>query len=197
VSLLVDRAIVAAGLGEIAAARRDGDLDRVRALASCLDAAELLALGGLADRVRAEEVGGVVRVYANLAAESADDVVLVRGAEGTLTLRKVAIARITGPFRARVRLDWADTGLELAQVALGFGASELVGPIANRRGLPIAADLRTKVKGAGLVSVQALKQKELEALIARTGRTALFVGVGVDAPAERHAMPEPEAPHAR
>ena len=194
-SVLVEKAIAEAGLAEIARARRSGDLERVRALAPALQGADLLALGGLADMIRAEEVGSVVRVYANAAAEGADDVVVVRGAEGTLTLRKVAIARITGPRRARVRLDWSDTGLELAQVALGFGASELVGPIANRRGLPIADDVKTKVKGVGLVAVQALRRGELEALIARAGRTVVFVDA---APEGRHPSPMPaEGPHAR
>jgi hypothetical protein len=193
-SRLVDMAIARAGLGEIAAARRRGDLERVCALASVLEGADLLALGALADRIRADEVGGVVRVYANATAESAEDVVAVRAlAHGNLTLRRVAVARITGPRQARVRIDWSDTGLELAQVALGFGASELVGPIANRRGLPIADDQVKKVKGAGLVAVQALKRKELEALLARTGRTIVFAD-GLHP--ERHPMTLPEAPHA-
>jgi 2-iminoacetate synthase ThiH len=192
-SLLVERAIALAGLGEIAEARRRGDLDRVRALGSVLETVELLPLGALADRIRAEEVGDVVRVYANTTAESASDVLVVRSAgHGTVTLRRIAIARITGPSRARVRIDWSDTGLELAQVALGFGASELVGPIANRRGLPIADDARAKVKGAGLVAVQALKRKELEALIARTGRTVVFADAAL---AGRH--PLQEVPDAR
>ncbi len=198
-SALLDKAIADAGLGGIALARRQGDVARVRELAPALDGADLLPLGALADRIRADEVGGVVRVYANALAETGDDVVLVPaaregGVRGTLTLRRVAIARIIGPPHARVRVDWSDTGLELAQVALGFGASELVGPIANRRGLPIADDERKKVKGAGLVAVQALKRKELEALIVRLGRTVVFA----DAPAVPTA-PEPselEAPHA-
>jgi 2-iminoacetate synthase ThiH len=191
---LVDMAIARAGLGEIAQARRRGDLERVRALAPILEDAELLALGALADRIRADEVGDVVRVYANTTAETAWDVVWVRAlAHGNLTLRRIAGARITGPARARVRVDWSDTGLELAQVALGFGASELVGPIANRRGLPIADDQVKKVKGAGLVAVQALKRKELEALLARTGRTIVFADGVVP---ERHVPTEPEAPHA-
>jgi 2-iminoacetate synthase ThiH len=199
----VDRAIEDAGLGEIAAARRAGDADRVRLLARQLEKADLLALGALADRVRADEVGDVVRVYANTHAEAASDVVAVtavkgQGARGTDTLRKVAIARIAGPRGARVRIDWGDTGMELAQVALGFGASELVGPIANRRGLPIADDAKKKVKGAGMVAVQALKKKELEELLARAGRTAVFVDGAAD-PAAPLAAAEggvtEEAPH--
>jgi hypothetical protein len=86
----------------------------------------------------------------------------------------VALARILGPKAARVRIDWSECGLELAQVALGFGASELLGPLANRRGLPIADGATKKVKGEGMVAVAALKKKELEDLLRMAGRTALF-----------------------
>ena len=75
---------------------------------------------------------------------------------------------------ARVRIDWSECGLELAQVALGFGASELWGRIANRRGLPIAEGATKKVRGEGMVAVAALKKKELKDLLAMAGRTAVF-----------------------
>jgi hypothetical protein len=104
-------------------------------------------------------------------------------------LRRVATARITGPLAARVRVDWSEVGLELAQVALGFGASELLGPIANKRGLAIADDATKKVKGEGMVSLQHLKTQELAGLVRRSGRRVVIVGPrGVEAePAERHA----------
>jgi 2-iminoacetate synthase ThiH len=181
-SMLVDKALTAAGLMPIAEARRAGDLARVRDLAPALETADLLAVGALADRVRAEESGDVVRIFANVEADAGPDVVVVSladGARGGLAvLRRVAIARITGPKAARVRIDWSESGLEVAQVALGFGASELVGPIANRRGLPIADASTLKVKGAGMVSVQALKKKELASLLAIAGRRAVFVTTG-------------------
>jgi 2-iminoacetate synthase ThiH len=176
-STLVDRALAAAGLAPIAEARRAGDLARVRDLARILETADLLAVGALADRVRAEESGDVVRIFANVAADLGPDVVVVslEGTKGGLAiLRRVAIARIVGPKAARVRINWEESGLEVAQVALGFGASELVGPIANRRGLPIADASTLKVKGAGMVSVQALKKKELESLLLIAGRRAVF-----------------------
>jgi len=151
----------------------------VLSLAAALETADLLALGALADRVRAEESGDVVRVFANEAADTGPDVVAVSladaGTMGFAILRRVAVARITGPRAARVRVDWSESGLEVAQVALGFGASELVGPLANRRGLPIADGATQKVKGAGMVAVQALKKKELEGLLAIAGRKAVFV----------------------
>lgn len=177
-SALVDRAFAAHGLAPIAEARRKGDLARVRELAGILETADLLAVGALADRVRAEEAGDVVRIYANVDADAGADVVFVSladaGKGGFAILRRVAIARIVGPRAARVRIDWSESGLEVAQVALGFGASELVGPIANRRGLPIADGATLKVKGEGMVQVQLLKKKELESLLAIAGRRAVF-----------------------
>jgi hypothetical protein len=181
VSSLVVDAIARAGLAEIAFARHAGDLDRVRGQSEKLERADLLALGALADLVRIDEVGDVVRVYTNVKPEEGEDVVdmhasgIGRGPVGIEFLRAVAVARITGPRAARVRVDWSKTGLELAQVALGFGASELVGPIASKRGLVIADDAQKKVKGEGMVSVQAMKQRELATLVKRSGRRPIIV----------------------
>ena len=139
-------------------------------MASSLATADLLAVGALADVIRSEEAGAVVRVYANVRPEPSARAIEVRRANGEGAgagagagiqfLRAVAIARIPGPQAAEVRLDWAEVGIELAQVALGFGASELVGPIATKRGLAIADDATKKVKGEGMVSLQAMKQRE-------------------------------------
>jgi 2-iminoacetate synthase ThiH len=184
-STLVDRAIAAAGLAPIADARARGDQETLESLSHLLGSADLLALGALADRIRADEVGDVVRVFANVEADRGDDVVQVSpptGAKGGLALlRRVAIARVAGPPRARVRVDWSETGLDVAQVALGFGASELSGPIANRRGLPIAEEAALKVKGAGMVSVQTLKKREIELLLAHAGRKAVFAAARLTA----------------
>lgn len=177
-SLVVD-AIARAGLAEIAFARHAGDLDRVRAQAAKLDAADLLALGALADLVRTDEVGDVVRVYTNVKPDDGEDVVDMHAhgeTSGIGFLRGVAIARITGPRAARVRVDWSKSGLELAQVALGFGASELVGMISSKRGLLIADDAQKKVKGEGMVSVQSMKQREIAQLVRRSGRRPVIVG---------------------
>jgi 2-iminoacetate synthase ThiH len=175
---LVTTSIFLAGLEPLLHARRAGELARVRELAPALEHADVLAVGALADRIRSEEVGDVVRVYASAVADDATDVVRVPLADATNAgldaLRRVALARILGPTAARVRIDWSECGLELAQVALGFGASELVGPLANRRGLPIAEGATKKVKGEGMVAVAALKKKELEDLLRMAGRTALF-----------------------
>jgi 2-iminoacetate synthase ThiH len=102
---------------------------------------------------------------------------------GLALLRRVAIARILGPTSARVRVDWSEIGLDVAQVALGFGASELAGPIANRRGLPIAESSTLKIKGAGMVSAQALKKREIEVLLGHAGRKAVFAPARVSSKA--------------
>ena len=177
-SLVVD-AIARAGLADVAFARNTGDLERVRAQRDALAKADLLALGALADRVRQDEVGDVVRIFTNVKPDDGDDVLDMHaggiGAVGIEFLRAVAVARITGPRAAKVRVDWSKTGLELAQVALGFGASELVGPIASKRGLLIADDAQKKVKGEGMVSLQSMKQREIAALVRRSGRRAVIV----------------------
>jgi 2-iminoacetate synthase ThiH len=194
-STLAERAIEREGLGAILDARRRGDLPAARALASALEDADLLAVGALADRIRTEEMGDVVRVYASVAPPADPDAITVRregggDGAGVRFLRAVAVARVTGPLRAAVRVDWSEVGLELAQVALGFGASELLGPIATKRGLVIADDATKKVKGEGMVSLQAMKQRELAGLVRRSGRSVVIVGPhGV----EREVAPEPAA----
>jgi 2-iminoacetate synthase ThiH len=181
---LIDRAIDAAGLSNIATARRSGtittsDLARLRS-------ADLLALGALADRVRRDEVGDRVRIYARLSGDSSSreqvgaDTIVLPAADRELTglelLREVAIARIGGPPAVAVRVDWTACGLELAQVTLGFGANELAGQITSKRGLPIAEG---ELAGVGkksrwqLAHVQ--KRRELGALVRRAGRTPVFV----------------------
>ena len=182
-SALVDVAVRAAGLEHVREARAAGS--PVSLQDPILDRCDLLALGALADQVRVLEVGDLVRVHVGAppemdARESATLVeVHVRdldvGARGLRFLRDVAIARLTGPHGARVRIDWTECGMELAQVALGFGANELLGIIADRRGLPIADDRTKKVKGVGAVAVQLLKKQELEGLLQRAGRRTEFV----------------------
>ena len=102
---------------------------------------DLLALGALANEVREKRHGD--RTYFN---------------------RNMRI-EVTN-----VCVDFGVSGLEIAQVALGFGASEICGPIANRRGLPIADDAKKKVKGKGMVALRALQQEEILAIIRRAKR---------------------------
>lgn len=157
---LVAAAIAEAGLGEIFEARRLGNISEVHALLPVLEIADILALGALADEIRKLEVGVEVRVF-TAGATSDGEVIEVR-AEGLALLRAVAIARITGPAAARVRVDATACGIQLGQVALGFGASEL--SVASRRvsRLPMADDHR-------------IDQSELAGLIERAGRRPSFV----------------------
>jgi hypothetical protein len=164
-------------------------------MAPALAGADLLAVGALADLVRAEEVGDLVRVYANVRPKPEGVEVRRQGggdASGIAFLRAVAVARITGGRAADVRVDWSDVGIELAQVALGFGANEIVGPIATKRGLAIADDATAKVKGEGMVSLQALKQRELAGLVRRSGRRVAVIG-----PSGVEADPSPTADEGR
>ncbi len=188
-SNLIERAIDAAGLGMVLAARRGAA--SMDAHVSRLRGADLLALGALADRVRAEEVGADVRIYMTSASSGdsvappsgdcsvTDVVVLPRDGQelaGLDLLREVAIARITAPRRARVRVDWTRCGLELAQVALGFGADELVGFVATKRGLPIAdGELAGVGKKSKRELAQIVKRRELAACIEGGGRVPVFV----------------------
>jgi hypothetical protein len=136
-----------------------------------LEGVDLMALGALADAVRAHEVGSHVHVRAQ-----------VRGTSGSTTtglalLREIAIARIVSKPSmpgAPIAVDWSRAGLELAVVALGFGASELVGVLANKRGLPIADDATKKMKGEGMVSVQELQKREIARVLTGARRTFSF-----------------------
>lgn len=169
-SALVTSAIERGGLGELLAARRSGDFAALAHAAPLLEACDLLLLGALADLIRREEVGDEVKIYANAEVDHGDASIFGARERGIVLLRRVAIARITGPARARVRVDWGSAGLEIAQVALGFGASELWGPVANKRGLEIAEDATKKVKGKGRVSARAMKREEILGLVRRCRR---------------------------
>ena len=86
------------------------------------------------------------------------------------------MARVLGPRGARVRVDWARCGLELAQVALGFGADELVGRVASKRGLPLAeGELLGVGKRSALLPAEVVKRNELAGFVVRAGRKAVIV----------------------
>ena len=179
-STIALRALTDAGLIDILHVRGVGDVEAIGRLQTRIEelrGADLLSLGALADAIRVAEVGPIVRIYAGI--DSRPDAFTLRRASSTVAgidfLRSVAIARVLRERSARLRVDWGDIGLELAQVALGFGANELIGPIADKRGLPIADGSAKKVKGQGTVSMQLLKRKELAGLIAIAGRTPMFV----------------------
>jgi 2-iminoacetate synthase ThiH len=178
-SVLVDRAIESAGLSDLLEMPRDGRISSD--LASRLASADLLALGALADRIRQQEVGDEVRVFTgDVSSDPMMGLVLISAGEGEATgldlLRKVAVSRATGPRGVNVRVDWTVCGLELAQVTLGFGANELCGRIANKRGLPLAPG---ELSGVGKKSRRELadraKRAELAGYIQRAGRVPMFI----------------------
>jgi 2-iminoacetate synthase ThiH len=170
----------------VLAAHRAGDLEAVRAAIASWSAADLLVLGAVADAVRTEDVGPTVHVYEH--ASSAADVTWVepvKGASELDLLRAVAVARIAASKGARIGIDWSQCGMELAQVALGFGASDLRGPITRKSGLPIYEDEKLKVKGQGMVELRSIKKREIAALVTHAGRLPVFVD---DAPRARESV---------
>lgn len=174
-SRFVEEAIAKAGLWPVLAARRSGDLETVRTTVASWGAADLLVLGAVADAVRTEDVGAVVRIYPG--GHPTGDVTWVDASAHSSELeflRAVAVARIAGKD-SRVGVDWSKCGMELAQVALGFGASELRGPITRKSGLPIYADEKTKVKGQGMVELSSIKRQEIAALVTHAGRLPMFI----------------------
>jgi len=178
-SVLVDRAIESAGLSDLLDVSREGRLSPD--IASRLASADLLALGALADRLRQEEVGDEVRVFTGEgSSDRTTGLVLISAEEGAVTgldlLRKVAVSRVNGPRGVNVRVDWTGCGLELAQVTLGFGANELCGRIANKRGLPLAPG---ELSGVGKKSRRELADRAKRAELAETalGGPAARLGV--------------------
>lgn len=177
-STLVQDAICAAGLADVLEARLGGAL--VDGAMSRLRDADLLVLGALADRVRAQEVGDEVRIYVREAPAGDPPHAASEGRReltGSDLLREVALRRIAGPAKTPVRVDWTDCGLELAQVALCFGADELAGIIVTKAGELIGeGDLLGVGKKSRRELARDVKRKELAACVRRSGRVPVFVG---------------------
>lgn len=179
-SSFLEESIAKAGLLPVLTARRAGDLATVRATVTSWGAADLLALGAVADAVRTADVGTVVRIHERPVSEGEPGVTWVETPRETSELdflRAVAVARIAAAGNgARIGVDWSQRGMELAQVALGFGASELRGPVTRKNGLPIYADEKLKVKGQGMVELRAIKRQEIGSLVTHAGRQPVFLG---------------------
>lgn len=169
----VQDAIERAGLGPLYAARRAGDMAEVERTRGSWSTADMMLLGAIADALRDAEVGAVVQIHERL--EPGVLWATTQGSELDL-LREVASLRVASPPGARVGVEWSRWGLELAQVALGFGASELAGAVTRKSGLPILADERKKVKGEGMVELAAIKRREIAALVTHAGRVPIFAG---------------------
>lgn len=187
----IEKAIVAAGLGPVLEARRAGDLAALPTFTAALEGADLLVLGAIADLIRAEEVGDDVRIHVGAIDAAVVWAHAESGASESVTapssnrelglLRKTAILRVFGAKGARIGVDWSKCGLELAQVALGFGASDLMGPITRKNGLLILDGESKKVKGQGLVDLASIKKREISALVRNAGREAVFTDEPRDA----------------
>lgn len=171
----LEDAIARAGLMPVLAARRAGDLDSVRAGLASLRTADLLALGAVADLLRTEEIGAEVRIHDEGEEAGVVWVTAPVGASDLEVLREAAVARIASSKGARTGIDWSRHGYELAQVALGFGVTDLRGSLMRKSGLPIFDDEMAKVKGEGMVDLKSLKRRELAKLVTHAGRIPVFV----------------------
>lgn len=159
------QAIATAGLAEVVARRvrgealSDAELSQARAV-------DLMVLGAAADAIRRADVGDEVKLHVGVAPTNADGLVVIgnEAPKGTELLRHVAMTRLAMPQGGRLCVDFAACGLEISQIALAFGASELAGPLASKRGLQLVD------------SGKALKRRtELAGYVTRAQRTPVFV----------------------
>jgi hypothetical protein len=155
----------------------------------------LMVWGAAADHVRSEAFGDSVYVALldEPAPQQADASALVREVqacaglpsvakqivvcqgEGLGLLATVAASRLALPNTTLVMVDFQRCGLELAQVALGFGASGLVGQLVSKRGLPIAEEEAKKIKGEGMVSKRELQRREIARVLRGARRAPQFL----------------------
>lgn len=170
---LVREKIERAGLLPLLEERADHRVPSGPALWEKLMQADLLSLGAAADLARRRECGDEVHIYIP-AAPARSDMLSVFGKSealrGSSLLRKIAALRLTSPLGLRFVVDFGVLGLELGQIALSFGATDLAGPIASRRGLPLVdADEPKKL----------VKRREIAGFVERAGFRPVFVAVEV------------------
>ena len=158
---IVDRAIAAAGLDRWLARRLARDLTALdrEALERRLPDLDVLVLGALADRVRAAECGDGVRVHLQRPGDEGVFVLGEAGVGGEAFVRAAARQRLLGPEGAPVRIDVDAAGIEIAQVALAFGATEWIAPV--RRSV--------------ITESAILRERELAALVRSAARTPRIV----------------------
>lgn len=132
-----------------------------------------LVLGALADRLRAAERGDVVRLHLDRPGEDSvrtfGRAELEAAGDAQVLLRNIAIARLSSERGAPLRVDGEGLGLQLAQVALAYGADEIVVPL-GRVSLEVFGgdDVTAKEKAV-------LRERELCTLIRCAGRTPRIV----------------------
>lgn len=157
-------------LERLLAARAEGAPLDDAAAREAIARADTLALGAAADRARRAELGDEVRIFPSTAPATLAGAAVVASEprlEGTALLRDVARRRLLGPVGQRIVVDFAAVGLEIAQIALSFGASDLAGPIATKKGLPLLDDGSQK---------QLRKKNEIARSVERAGFRPVFVG---------------------
>ncbi len=145
-------------------------------LARALEAAklDLLLLGALADKMRVAERGELVRLFIE---RPRDEVKTFARAEldaagdAHTFLRSIAIARLSGS--GAIRVDGESIGLQLAQVALTFGADEIIATVRDehgKRSLEVYGS-----EDANVREKEVLRERELVGLIRSAGRVARVV----------------------
>ena len=166
-SKLVLESLDRAGLGTVLARRERGEVPDDDAVVELLASADILALGAAADIARRRECSPEARIFVPFA-PPANAIVTVLGqreaARGTELLRGIAVLRLTGPIGQSIVLDFGVLGLEIAQVGLSFGATDLAGPIGAQRGLPLADDQK-----------KVIKRREIAGFVERAGFRPVFV----------------------
>lgn len=159
------RVLAAAGLSDLQTRVLSGQPLEAAEL-QALDAADLLLVAGLADAMRAHFHGDDVQVLRGNALRGRDVRVFEgatseHGATGAELLRELALLRLRTPASTRIAVSMEEIGVELAQTALLFGADTLVADLTSTRTLP-------------LLDGPAARRRELEGLVARSGRRLRF-----------------------
>jgi 2-iminoacetate synthase ThiH len=165
--LVLDR-LTTEGLTPVLSVRERGELPDA-SLQERIASADTLLLGAAADIVRRRELGDEAIIFVPLPPRETKLVHLVRplaGEGGTALLRRVATLRLCGAHGLSIVIDWTELGLETAQLGLSFGASGLAGPVAARRGLPLAeVDAQRSLT----------KRRDIAAYVQRAGYVPRFV----------------------
>jgi|GraSoiStandDraft_24_1057298.scaffolds.fasta_scaffold347453_2 hypothetical protein len=187
-SKLVTELVLREGLLPLLTSREGGQRPALADVERIVDGCEILALGAAADTARRRECSDEVRIHVPFAPASNAEVLVLGPAvtlRGTALLRHVAKERLLGPIGRRIVVDFGALGLEIAQVALSFGATDLAGPIASRRGLAMIDDDPKKV----------VKRREIAGYVERAGFRPVFVTTEARSDAAPATTDAPARPH--
>ena len=168
-SKLVARALEQQGLSSVLSSRERGEVPVGSDIDDLLARSDVLVLGAAADIARRRECGDEVHIYVPSPPLETTALLVIDAREslrGTALLRKIGALRLAGPIGGRIVVDFGALGLEIGQIALSFGATDLAGPIASRRGLPmLEADDQKKL----------VKRREIAGYVERAGLCPVFV----------------------